>query len=71
MCLDCLHFILQLAFQLHWFWRRSGCASSLVGLQVAGVEDWVKLMESPLQVQLVGGSSNLLGNLERSNPAGV
>ena len=50
MCLDYLHFILQLSFQLHWLWWRPGCASSQVGLQVTGVEDWVELMKPALQV---------------------
>ena len=71
MCLDSFHFILKLALQLHWFWWHSGCASSLVGLQVTDVEYWVELVEPTLQVQLVGSGSNLLGDLEWSNPAGV
>ena len=71
MCFDNLHFILQLAFQLHWLWWRPGRASSLVGLQVTGVEDWVYLVEPALQVQLVGSGSNPPYNLERSNPAGM
>ena len=60
MSLDHIHFILQLALILHWFWWHPGCASSQVRLQVAGVKDWVELMESALQVQLVGSGSNVL-----------
>ena len=71
MCLDDFHLILQLALQLHWLWWRPGCASIHVGLQVTGVEHWVQLVESALQVQLVGSSSDLLHDLERSNPAGM
>ena len=71
MCLDNFYFICQLAFQLHWLWWRPGCASSQVRLQVADVEDWVKLMKPALQVQLVGSSSNPLQDLEWPYPAGV
>ena len=59
MSLDYFHFILQLALQLHWFWWHPGCASSKVRLQVAGVENWAELMESALQVQLVGSGPNV------------
>ena len=71
MCLDSFHFILQLALQLHWFWWCSRCASSLVGLQVTGVEDWVELVKPALQVQIVGSGSNPLHDLERPYPAGM
>ena len=64
MCLDDFHLILQLSLQLHWLWWHPGRASSQVRLQVAGVEDWVKLMKPALQVQLVGSSSNPLQDLE-------
>ena len=70
MCLDNFHLVLQLFFQLHWLWwwypRR---ASSQVRLQVAGMEDWVKLGESALQVQLVGSNSSPLQDLEWPYPA--
>ena len=68
---DNFHFILQLSFQLHWLWWHPRRASSQVGLQVAGMEDWVKLVESALQVQLVGSSSNPLQDLESTYPVGV
>ena len=71
MCLDDLHLLLQLPLQLHWLWWRPGCAFSQVRLQVAGVEDWVKLMKSALQVQLVGSSSNTLQDTEWPYPTRV
>ena len=60
MCLDYLDFILQLSFHLHWIWWRPRRASSQVGLQVTGVEDWVELVKPALQVKLVGSGSNTL-----------
>ena len=60
MSLDHFHFIFQLSLQLHWFWWHPKCAFSQVRLQLAGVEDWVELMESAIQVQLVGSGSNAL-----------
>ena len=71
MCLDHFHPIFQLDLQLHWLWWNPGRASSQVGLQATGVEDWVELMQPALQVQPVGSGSIPLQDLEWLYPAGV
>ena len=69
MCLDYFHFVFQVVLQFHWFWWYPGCASRQGRLQVACIEDWVKLMEPALQILLVGSGANALYDLERAYPA--